>query len=657
MARNPKHFYDFGAYRVDEAERLLLRGDEVVPLTPKAFDILLVLVESSGHVLTKDELMKRVWPDTIVEEANLSHNIYKLREALGDSTQEQRYIKTIPRRGYRFVADVREVTNGELDLLVQETSQSRIVIEEQVEPPNVIDVTPAPFQVQPAPALLEGKRAKRRNITILLAIVALMASVLVVYYFVRKRNVAPVQAQQFRSLAVLPLKPLGAASSDDAYLGPGLADALITRLSNVRQIVVRPTSAVLKYASPQADLVAVAREQQVDAVLDGSFQRAGERVRVTIQLVRGLDGSPLWAETFDEKFTDIFAVQDTISAKVADALALKLSGSERKLLERHYTENTEAYQLYLKGRFYWLGSKTEERMRKSIEYFNRAIEVDPNYALAYSGLADGYVVLGTFYVMAPKEAFAKAKVAATKAVQLDDTLAEAHASISIIKLLHEFDWPGYEREYRRVIELNPNYATAHYEYAQYLAAMGRFEEATREGKRAQELDPISVTFAEISAWMFYFARDYDGAIAEQRKVVEFDPNNFAPHRRLGLAYLQKKMNAEALAEIQQSRALSGGNAEEIGYLGYAYAVTGKRAAALKVLDELQEQSQHRYVSPYLIALIHTGLSNKDQAFIWLEKAYEDRSVNLMYLKVEPILDPLRSDPRYADLMRRMNLTP
>jgi len=559
--------------------------------------MLSVLVQSRGRVLTKEELMKRVWPDSFVEEANLSHTIYKLREALGEGRNGENFIETLPRRGYRFVARVTEIDAESFDLVIQEHLKVQTVIEEDHE-----------------------------------------------------------AGEGIRAIAVLPFKPLVANDRDES-LEMGMADTLIMLLGNLHQIVVRPVSAVRKYADLHQDAVAAGRELSVESVLDGSMQKQGDRIRVTVRLLNVPDGSQLWADKFDEEFTDIFGLQDTIAAKVADALALELSGSDRKLLARHYTENTEAYQLYLKGRFYWLGSKTEERMRKSVEYFNRAIEVDPNYALAYSGLADGYVVLGTFYVMAPKEAFAKAKVAATKAVKLDDTLAEAHASISIIKLLHEFDWSGYEREYRRVIELNPNYATAHYEYAQYLAAMGRFDEATREGKRAQDLDPLSVTMAEISAWMFYFARDYDGAIEAQRKVIEFDPSNFGPHRRLGLAYLQKKMNAEALAEIQQSRALSGGNAEEIGYLGYAYAVTGKRSEAQKILDELQEQAKRRYVSPWLIALIYTGLGNKDQAFSWLEKAYEDRSVNLMYLKVEPILDPLRSDPRYADLMRRMNLTP
>lgn len=589
--------FEFGPYRLDSVDRLLWRGDDVVPLTPKAFEMLLVLVESSGRVLTKEELMKRVWPDSFVEEANLSHNIYKLREALGEGINGEKYIETLPRRGYRFVARVTEIDAESIDLVIQEHSKVQIVIEEDDE-----------------------------------------------------------AGEGIRAIAVLPFKPLVANDRDES-LEMGMADTLIIRLGNLHQIIVRPVSAVRKYADLHQDAVAAGRELSVESVLDGSIQRQGDRIRVTVRLLSVPDGSQVWAEKFDEKFTDIFRVQDTIAAKVADALALKLSGSERELLARHYTENTEAYQLYLKGRFYWLGSKTEERMRKSIEYFNRAIEVDPNYALAYSGLADGYVVLGTFYVISPKEGFSKAKIATTRAIELDDTLAEAHASLSIIKLLYEFDWPGYETQYRRVIELNPNYATAHYEYAQYLAAMGRFEEASREAKRAQELDPVSVTFAEICAWMFYFARDYDRAIEAQHKVIEFDPGNFAPHRRLGLAYLQKKMNAEGLAEIQRAQALSGESAEEIAYLGYAYGVTGNRDKAQMVLDQLQVQSKRRYVSPYLIALVYIGLSNKNQAFIWLEKASEDRSVNLMYLKVEPILDPLRADPRFAQLLLRVNLTP
>jgi DNA-binding winged helix-turn-helix (wHTH) protein/TolB-like protein len=656
MNRQEKHFYEFGPFRLDARQRLLLREGAVVPLTLKAFDLLMVLVESDGQVLSKDELMHQVWPDSFVEEANLSHHIHKLREALGQQRDGDKYIETLARRGYRFVAKTTEVRDRDADLIVEEHSRAHIVVEEDNTPERVIETKSARARQPLSLPVHVERRSTGKQILFVGGCMVLVGLVVGFVYLLRVRESRAVPGAPLHSIAVLPFRPLVASDRDES-LEMGMADTLITRLTRIGQLAVRPTSAVRKYADPQQDAVAAGRELAVESVLDGSIQKQGDRVRVTVRLLSVPDGSQLWAKEFDERFTDIFAVQDTISAKVADALALKLSGSERELLARHYTENTEAFQLYLKGRFYWLGSKTEERIRKSIEYFNQAIQMDPNYALAYSGLADGYVVLGTYYVISPREAFAKATAAASRAVELDDTLAEAHASMSNIKLLYEFDWPGYEREYRRADELNPNYAVSHYIHAQYLAAMGRFDEATGEGKRAQELDPLSATLAETSAWMFYFARDYDGAIERQRKVIEFDPSNFGPHRRLGLAYLQKKMNAEALAEIQQSQTLSGGNAEEIAYLGYAYGVTGKRAEAEKVLDELQQQSKRRYVSPYLIALVYIGLSNKDQAFIWLEKAYEERAVNLMYLKVEPIFDPLRSDPRFTELLRRMNLSP
>jgi TolB-like protein len=464
------------------------------------------------------------------------------------------------------------------------------------------------------------------------------------------------------SIAVMPFSfanadPNVMADPDREYLSDGITESIINSLSQLHNLKVIARNSVFRYKGKEIDAQAVGRELGVRTVLTGRIVQRGDQLTISAELIDVGDNKQVWGEKYERKILDLLTVQKEIAKKVSENLRLRLTGEEQKLANKDYTHNVEAYQLYLKGRYFWLNKRTEERLRKSIEYFNQAIEIDPNYALAYSGLADGYVVLGLFYILPPTEAFTRAKAAATRALELDDKLAEAWASMSVVKLFYEWDWPGYEREVTRALELNPNYAAAHYEYAQYLAAMGRFDEAVREARRAQELDPLSSAINTTVAWIFYFARDYDEAIERYRKVIEIDPNYFLAHRKLGVAYLQKKMNKEAIAEIQKSRSLSEESVEEIAYLGYAYAVAGERNEAEQVVGELREQSKLRYVSPYLMALIYTGLDEKDQAFAWLEKAFEERSNNLIFLKVEPIFDPLRSDPRFTDILRRMNLAP
>jgi len=353
MSSNSGNFYDFSIYRVDEAERLLLRGDEVVPLTPKAFEMLLALLESSGHVLTKEELMKRVWPDTIVEEANLSHNIYKLREALGEGRNGEKYIETVPRRGYRFVAKVTERRDEGADLIVEEHSRARIVIEED-DAAKVIETGVA--SISPARALPSQIEARRSSITkpgVMIATgIVLIGLVAGSIYFWRTRaSRSTVNGAGLHSIAVLPFKPL-AANDRDESLEMGMADALITKLSNIKEIIVRPTSAVISYANSEKDPLAAGREQKVDLVLDGRVQRSGDRIRVTVQLLSVGDGKPIWADQFDEKSADIFSVQDSISQRVVRALVPQLTGEEQRRLVKRYTQNVEAYNLYLKGRFF-----------------------------------------------------------------------------------------------------------------------------------------------------------------------------------------------------------------------------------------------------------------------------------------------------------------
>ncbi|HEV2665318.1 MAG TPA: winged helix-turn-helix domain-containing protein, partial [Blastocatellia bacterium] len=484
MSQPAKQLYEFGPFRLDPVERLLYRDGEAVSLTAKIFDILLVFVQNSGRTLEKEEMMREVWPDQFVEEGNLTRNVSTLRKALGESQDNHRYIVTIPGRGYRFVADVRET---------------------QVEGARTPGVEGDRSDVR--------RPARRTAIGLLAACVAL-AALTAAGFYARKsiRSNANENKIAIGSIAVLPFKPLE-AGGDDEYSGLGMTDALITKLSNFKQIVVRPTSAVRRYTAPDQDPLAAGRELKVDSVLEGSIQQRGDRVRVTVRLARTSDGLQLWSFVCDEHCNDVFTLQDVISTKVAEALASKLSVEERQLLAKRYTTSAEAYQHYLKGRYFW-GQRTENGLKKGIEYFRQAIDNDPNYALAFAGLADCYVLLNTYGSSQLKEAFPRAEAAAEQALALDDNLAEAHTTRAYVEHYYKWNWAEAEREYQRALALNPNYATAHHWYAEYLMYPGRFEESAAKFKRAQELDPLSPIITVQQGLPNYYSRQYKRAEEE-----------------------------------------------------------------------------------------------------------------------------------------------
>jgi tetratricopeptide (TPR) repeat protein len=447
------------------------------------------------------------------------------------------------------------------------------------------------------------------------------------------------------------LKPEGG----DEVLEVGLADALITRLSNIKRIIVRPTSAVLRYAGPSTlDLGSAGRELGVDALLSGHVQQEGDRIRVTVQLVRVADGATLWAESFNDSFTNIFAVQDSISEKVTHALALELTGEERRMVTKRYTENTEAYQEYLKGRWFW-NKRTEETIKKGIECFARAAQMDPNYAQAYAGIAESYAILNMYSVNRSEDAFPKARDAALKALALDDALAEAHNALGLVKEQYEFDWSGAEVEFKRAIELNPNYATAHQWYSEYLAFLGRTEESLGQIKRAYELDPTSLIITTTLGFPYMCARRCDQAIEEFQKALEMDLRFPLTRYYMGNCYVQKGMLEEAVAEYRQAVAHSRGSAMFVAGLGYALAASGRKDEALWLLNELLERSKNHNISATSIAEIYAGLGERDQALAWLEKAYREREDLLVTLKVNTRLHGLRADPRFTDLLRRVGL--
>jgi len=639
MSSQAAQFYEFGPFRLDTSEQMLLRDGRAIALPPKAYETLLILVEHGGRTLTKDELMSAIWPDTFVEEANLAHNISLLRKALGESPGEQQYIQTVPRRGYRFVAEVRQPQAAEAS-----------PVEPQPAPAGRKEVVP-PRQESGGVDATTFKRAKGVRAFILLACAAL--AVIGSYAAYRRIKQHRTPAPQFHSLAVLPFKPL-ASSDRDESLELGMADTLIARLSSVESITVRPLSAVRKYDSPEQDPIAAGEQLDVDAVLDGNIQRAGERIRVTVRLVSVRDARPVWAGSFDEKFTDIFSVQDAVAQRVAETLALKLSGERAGRLTRHYTEDTEAYQLYLKGQFFW-NKFTPEATKTAIGYFDQAIARDPNYALAHVGLGNAYGVLGVNGWLPPKDAFPKAEAAAKRALEIDDGLAEAHSSLGATELFYEWDWAAAERELLRAIDLNPSEPNAHRLYSYWLTAMGRADESVAQARLNLRLDPLSpVTYADL-ARAFYYGRRYDEAITAGRQSLEMDANFMLADVIIGEAYEQKGMYQESVAELQKVNDRAGGFPEALGALGHAYAVAGRREAALKMLAELERRSAREYVSPLDFAILHAGLGDKNRALEQLERATNEHAGWLINLAVEPRFDALRAEPRYQELLRRVGL--
>jgi len=456
-----------------------------------------------------------------------------------------------------------------------------------------------------------------------------------------------------KSIAVLPFKPV-VASTRDEVLEAGMADSLITKLSTTREIIVPSLSSVRKYDDLKQDSVSTGRALRVNSVLEGNVQKSGDRIRVTARLIKTADGSSLWADTFEVKFTDVFTVQDAIAQKVASALAVRLSEDEQKRLTKRYTDNTEAYQLYLKGRFDW-NKGTEEGYMKSIEFFKQALEKDPNYALAYSGLADSYSLLGEVSYLPPKEAFQNARTYAEKALKLDESLSEAHLSLGIVKLFYDWDVPLAEKELLRAKELDPHNAQVYHFNGHRLEFQSRFEEAIAEFKRGVDVDPTNLIINTELGNAYYLARQFDAAIAQCRKTLELDPN-FAPASIwLAQTYEQKGMYQEALMELNKVRAVAESSPFFIAEVGCSEAGLGHRAEAEKIIKKLEDRMTREYVDPSLIAYIYIVLGDKDQAFAWLEKGYQERAGNMPWMKIEPKFDPLRSDPRLVDLIQRIGL--
>jgi TolB-like protein/Tfp pilus assembly protein PilF len=596
-----KHFYEFGPFRLDLEEGLLLSHEgETIPLAPKIFETLVLLIENKGRIVKKEEIMKRLWPDRYVEKSNVSQNIFMLRKILGESPGNEQYIENVPRRGYRFIGTVNEVQ----EVIEKTEEEAHASVEE------------------PAPEVQQEKPARPDEAKI--------------------------------SIAVLPMvNETGDPAWD--YLADGVTDSLIKRLSHLPQVRVIARSLVYRYKGKDADALKIGRELTADMMLVNRVVAREGKLIIRAELVEVSTGWRAWGEQYQPQLSDIRKLEDEVSTNISATLHLKLTEEEKKRLSKHETENAEAYQAFLIGR-YWRSKRTGEGYEKAIEYFEEAIKLDPGYALAYSALADSYVSYDFYGILPPWEISKTAKTAAINALVIDDTLAEAHTSLACVKMMYERDWSNAEREFKRALELDPEFAHAHNWYSHFLMAMGRIDESFAESQIALKLDPLDDSINQYLGWHHIHARQFDRAIAQLEKTLEQNPDFFLARVTLGMAYEQKGEVVKAIDEFKKAYRFEK-NAIVLGFLGHAYAQAGRMDEARKILEELEELSKRIYVPAFSIGLIYTSLGQNTQAFEWFEKAYAAQNEWLNWWKVAPEVDILRSDPRFQDLLSRLNLMP
>jgi TolB-like protein/DNA-binding winged helix-turn-helix (wHTH) protein/Flp pilus assembly protein TadD len=645
--------YEFDDFRLDPKQRVLRIGHEAVPLTPKAFEMLLVLVQSEGVLMTKEELMKAVWADSFVEESNLTQIVFVLRKALGE-TADRRYILTVQGKGYRFAADVKVVSgNGEGQLPVVSSPLSAGAgsgASEAIQPE-------ANYPGHPLRRSSDRSANKRRWLYFAGAVAILLLGVAAGTLRWSSARNTPQKPRGRVMLAVLPFQNLTGDAGQD-YLSDGMTEEMISRMGNLdpQHLGIIARTSVMHYKNSQAPLDQIGRELGVQYVLEGSVRRDSDKVRITAQLVQMKDQTHVWARQYDRDLSSLLVLQSEIAREIADEIQLTLGEPKQAAPSRqpsYSPQTSEAYDLYLRGRYFW-NQRTVEGFHRAIENFQQSISTDPNNARAYAGLADSYTLLTSYSGAPPTELMPKARAAALKALELDESLSEAHTSLALIVENYDWDWQTAEKEYRRAIELNPNNATAHHWYAEYLTWLGRFDEALRESERARQLDPLSLVIAVDNGQILYYSRQYDLALAKFRAVRKVD-ENFYVGVMVG-PFEQKGMFADALTELRTWPESRRDSPYYWSMLAYLYGRSGEPVRARQALAELEEMNRHRAIDPAIVSWAYLGTGDTDHALSWLEKAYAQHSNAMTTLKVEPRYDILRSDPRFQSLMRRVGLT-
>ena len=578
--------YEFNGFRLERAQGRLLFNGQPVPLKPKILDLLLFLVQMHGQLVVKDDLMKEIWPDTIVEENNITVSMSVLRKALGEDRIKPRFIETVPRRGYRFIAEVTEI------------------FQDQTAVTNA-----GPIDLQTAP-----------------------------------------QEEPIDSLAVLPMES-GGDDQNVEYLSEGITESIINMLSRIPKLRVLACSTVFRFKGKTIDPQEVGVLLNVKAVMMIRVMRLDEKLIIRSELVRVSDGSQLWGEQYGRGPSDILAIQDEIAKAITGSLKFKLNPRDQIRLTKQPTDNIEAYNLYLRGRYFW-NKYDKEWVLKAIEAFKQAIQIDSTYALAYCGMADSYFRLSNLH-FPPREVLPKAKEAALRAVEIDENLAEAHSSLGLVNVYYDHDWIGAESEFRKAIKLNPDLVSSHQRYGSYLTFMGRFEESIRHYETALDLDPFSLQINMNLATTYFLRGEYERSINHLAKTIELEPNYMPTHFLLGCAYIQQNRLTEAIAEFQFIYKLNEEAWMALGFMGYAHALADQRAEAETLLNILQEISLRKYVSPYSMLVIHLALGPEERVFELLEQLYEERNDWLVWLRVSPELKSLRNDPRFKNLLRRI----
>jgi TolB-like protein/DNA-binding winged helix-turn-helix (wHTH) protein/tetratricopeptide (TPR) repeat protein len=612
--------FHFGIFQLDLKAGELHKAGVRVKMQDQPLRVLALLVNRAGQVVTREELRQQVWPGNVYVDFDqgLNNAIKKVREALGDSADNPRFIETVARHGYRFVATV-----------------------------SAAPARPA------GPRSPLGPRTLRNGILIG-SVAAVLAVVIYSVWHGSAMRAAP--SPQKVILAVLPLDNLS-RDPDQEFFSDGLTEEMISQLGklNPERLTVVTRGSVAKYKRTSLSAAEIGAELRADYVVQGSVRRAPDRVRITVHLIRVPEQTDRWAESYDRELKDVLTLQDSVARTIANQIHVALTPGQESRLATRRSVDPDAYEAYLKGRYYW-NKRTADGMQKAQVYFQQAIDKDPSFGAGYSGLADCNSGLTWHGFTSPAETLPKANAAARKAIAIDPQSAEAHASLALV-LHHEWDWPGAEAEFKRALQLDPNYANAHHWYGDYLSVRGRHDEALVEAKRALELDPLNLMIGTWVGLRYYLARKYEAAIEQGRNTVELDSNFAATHLLLGETYVQAGLQEKGLAELQNATSLSADNPLYLAQVGVAFASEGKKADALQIISQLQTTSSTRYVSPYGLAQIYAALNDKEQTFKWLRLAYDDRAVWMSYLAVDPVFDRYRSDQRFQDLLQNLRLLP
>ena len=617
----PTDIFHFGIFQLDLKARELHKAGVKVKLQDQPFRVLALLVERAGQVVTREELRQKVWPTDVYVafDQGLNNAIRKVRDALGDSADSPRFVETLARHGYRFVAPVSAVPGRPSE-----------------------------------PRFHFGLRTLRNAALIGFTTASLLAAL--AYWAWHESAMRARPSSEKVILAVLPFDNLS-RDPDQEFFSEGLTEEMITQLGklNPERLTVIARGSVAKYKGSGLAANQIGRELHADYLVQGSVRRASDRVRITVQLIQVRDQTDLWAESYDRELKDMLVLQDSVARTIANQIHVTLTPGQQTRLPSPPKLDPEAYEAYLKGRYYW-NKRSADALQKALIYFQQAINKDPAYGAAYSGLADCNSGLTWHGFTSPAEALPKANAAALKAIEIDPQSAEAHASLALV-LHHRWEWPGAEAEFKRALQLDPHYANAHHWYGDYLSVRGRHDEALLEARQALDLDPLNLMIGTWVGLRYYLARKYDRAIEQGRNTVELDPNFAAIHLLLGETYVQIGLQEKGLAELQSAASLSGNSPLYLAQVAVAHASAGRKTEALRIAAQLQAISTKRYVSPYGLAQIYAALNDKEQTFQWLQIAYDDRAVWMSYLAVDPVFDGFRSDQRFQDLLRRVRLLP